>query len=300
MVFSPDADYPLINIEKGRFAPEFGADYDEAKNAALPCRLDSFHGGTVSNAAPGRASCRVTGVTEAECRSKCGLISDLSGVDFETEADGDGIVITASGVSAHASTPQVGKNAQTALLAVVSMLPLSAGQVKRAVDSLATLFPVGDVNGERLGLVCEDESGKLTCSFDILRIENGSIRALCDVRIPARADSEAVVEKIGFKLRGHGLRRFDDSEPSAPHVVEPDSELVKTLLAIYTDYTGEPGKAGATGGGTYVHEIEGGVAFGCQMPGTDTKMHGPDEFQTVPTLVMSAKMFAAAIIELCF
>jgi succinyl-diaminopimelate desuccinylase len=35
------------------------------------------------------------------------------------------------------------------------------------------------------------------------------------------------------------------------------------------------------------------------MPGTDTHMHGADEFAVIDELVASAKIFAQAIVELC-
>jgi succinyl-diaminopimelate desuccinylase len=41
------------------------------------------------------------------------------------------------------------------------------------------------------------------------------------------------------------------------------------------------------------------VAFGCVMPGTDTNMHGADEFAVIDELILSAEMFAQAILDLC-
>ena len=35
------------------------------------------------------------------------------------------------------------------------------------------------------------------------------------------------------------------------------------------------------------------------MPGTDNRMHGADEFAVVDELVLSAKIFAQVICELC-
>ena len=55
----------------------------------------------------------------------------------------------------------------------------------------------------------------------------------------------------------------------------------------------------ALGGLTYVHDLKNGVAFGAVFPGTDTRMHGADEFAVVDELVASAKIFAQAIVELC-
>ena len=46
----------------------------------------------------------------------------------------------------------------------------------------------------------------------------------------------------------------------APHHTPADSPLVKALLKCYEQYSGRKGECLAIGGGTYVHDIEGGVA----------------------------------------
>ena len=55
----------------------------------------------------------------------------------------------------------------------------------------------------------------------------------------------------------------------------------------------------AIGGGTYVHNLKNGVAFGAALPETENHMHGPDEFAVVDELTMSAKIFAQVIVYLC-
>ena len=46
------------------------------------------------------------------------------------------------------------------------------------------------------------------------------------------------------------------------HAVDGESDFIKVLLNAYETYTGRKGYCEAIGGGTYVHEIPGGVAFG--------------------------------------
>ena len=53
------------------------------------------------------------------------------------------------------------------------------------------------------------------------------------------------------------------------------------------------------GGGTYVHDLKNGVAFGCSMPGTDYHIHDADEFIPVDELVLSAEILTQAILMLC-
>ena len=84
-----------------------------------------------------------------------------------------------------------------------------------------------------------------------------------------------------------------------PHHVPAESEFVQTLLASYEKYSGIKGEPRAIGGGTYVHDLERGVAFGCMSDEVDNHMHGDDEFMLVDVLVMSAKIFADAICRLC-
>ena len=40
-------------------------------------------------------------------------------------------------------------------------------------------------------------------------------------------------------------------------------------------------------------------AFGCEIEGVDTHMHGDDEYMDIEVMVMSAKIFADAIIRIC-
>ncbi len=84
-----------------------------------------------------------------------------------------------------------------------------------------------------------------------------------------------------------------------PHHVDGGSAFVKTLLEAYEHYTGRKGECQSMGGGTYVHSLKNGVAFGAAMPETDNKMHGADEFAVIDELLVSAKIFALAIVELC-
>ena len=74
---------------------------------------------------------------------------------------------------------------------------------------------------------------------------------------------------------------------------------MQTLLRVYENVTGDKGRCIAIGGGTYVHEIEGGVAFGAEFPNEDGHMHCPDEFITTENLLKNAEIMAEAMAELC-
>ncbi len=84
-----------------------------------------------------------------------------------------------------------------------------------------------------------------------------------------------------------------------PHCTDENSEFVQGLLRVYERVTGDKAHCIAIGGGTYVHDIEGGVAFGAEFPNEDGRMHSPDEFITVANLLKNAEIMAEAMAELC-
>ena len=91
----------------------------------------------------------------------------------------------------------------------------------------------------------------------------------------------------------------DEWNGNEPHYVDENSEMQCPLLSVYTELTNKNGHCIAIGGGTYVHNVDGGVAFGAEFPGTESRMHGADEFISLEHLTLSAKIYAEAILRLC-
>ena len=111
-------------------------------------------------------------------------------------------------------------------------------------------------------------------------------------------DMEKELDVIAKNLKDNSII-LEPCEVLPGHHVDENSEFVQTLLSCYEKYSGQKGECLAIGGGTYVHNLKNGVAFGCTMPGTDNNMHGDDEFAVVDELILSAKIFTEAIIQLC-
>ena len=145
----------------------------------------------------------------------------------------------------------------------------------------------------------EDElSGPLTLAFDMLTLDKDHLEGAFDCRACLCATEENSLNVIRARMAEEGLTLQAD-HMTAPHHVDGNSHFVKTLLKAYEEYTGLEGHCESTGGGTYVHHLENGVAFGASMPGTDIKMHGADEFAVIDELLTSAKIFAQVIVDLC-
>ncbi len=295
MTFSPDADFPVINIEKGRAHGEFTAKWEASE--ALP-RLVSFHAGTRANVVPGLAEAVVTGVSAEIIHSAAQLVTAETGITFDLTEHATETKITAHGESAHGSLPADGNNALTGLLTLLCRLPLARDGAMERIHGLNELFPHGDWRGIAAGVDRHDDlSGDTTLACTVLHLEGCELTGEFDGRTAIGANQENTCDVLIAAMEARGMELVCRHRPE--HHVPADAPIVTELLKCYEQYTGRKGEPLAIGGGTYVHNLKNGVAFGCAMPGVDNHLHGADEFAIVDDLILSAQMFAQAIVDLC-
>ena len=296
--FSPDAEFPVINTEKGSFQGRYSAEFSE--DTALP-RVVSVEAGTKINVVPDKCVTVLEGMTAAECAPYLKEATAATGAAF-TAADIDGKTeIICKGLSAHASTPEKGNNAITATLTLLAMLPIADSEGYRSLLAMERLFPHGDGLGKAAGIaMCDEISGNLTNTLDILHYDVTSLSAATDCRASLCATDENLTEVLRKKTDDLGIKLDESCHLHAPHHVPADSSFVQTLLKVYEQYTGQKGKPIAIGGGTYAHHLQNGVAFGCTFPWSeDNHMHGDDEFVEMDELLLCAQMFAQVIADIC-
>ena len=293
--FSPDSGFPVINTEKGSLRPVFTKQW--SVQGELP-RVKWFHGGIRLNILPGEASAGVEGLTMYDVQPVARNITSRTGIKFTFAHENGVTVIKAKGENSHAAYPEGGNNAITGLIALLCALPLAEGGCKQALNDLNALIPHGDYKGRAMGIAQEEPiAGPLTVAFSLLEITETGLEGRFDSRAPLCASEENClkVAKAAFEGRGFTF----EAVQGAPHHVPADSPFIKTLLKRYEEYSGLKGECLSTGGGTYVHDIPGGVAFGCTLPGFDTHLHSADERVRVSDLMLSAKLFAHIIIDMC-
>lgn len=296
--FTPDADFPVINVEKGHYHPDFGKSW--TRSEVLP-RVAALEGGFRQNVVPPESWVLIKGLARADLELACQQAEARTGATFTVLEKSGGVKVLCGGKNAHAAWPDAGNNAITALLELLSALPLAPCGSTEAVQALHALFPHGDHRGKALGIAQEDaESGPLTLNLALMTLTEEGFTAKFDVRFPICATEENCKKACELSFAKHGIAVTGDPDMTAIHHVSADSPLVKTLLRCYSRYTGvQDPKPIAIGGGTYVHDIPGGVAFGCDFPGFDPKMHGANEQALASNLILSSKIFTQAIIELC-
>ena len=301
--FTPDADFPLINLEKARLAKPFTCEVPAGSGAGVA----SFMSGDKVNVVPGKAQLTLRGVDVSTAGAAAKEAQETTGAAFSvTENPADGTVsILVKGTAAHAASPQEGNSALTAAMTFVSALVergvLADNPAALAFARLNRIFPHGDTCGKAAGIAMEDEvSGALTQNLGIVQYDSrdGKLTGQYDMRAPLCANDENLTAVIDRCLKVAGFTPEEGNMKPA-HYVPADSAFVQTLLGSYERYFGKKGRPLYTGGGTYVHELERGVAFGCMVEGVDNHMHGDDEFMEIDTLLISAKIFADVIVKLC-
>ena len=212
--FSPDAEFPVINIEKGRYAPKFFAQWEESH--ALP-RVRSVKGGATVNIVPQNAEAVVEGLDVAVLQQACDAKNRETGVVFTVTVQADGsILVEAQGVGSHASNPQEGKNAQAALVSLLAGLPLADCAQTKMLAKLAALFPFEDYGGKAMGVYAEDAvSGPLTLAFTVLDMDAKGFTGAMDARLPICVNGEAFRDAVTQVLADRGI------EAPLKYVVKP-------------------------------------------------------------------------------
>lgn len=320
MTFSPDAEFPVINVEKGRLAGTLrwiNTAKSKLSETEAGVRLISCSSGHTLNIVPDKAEAILAGTSEAELSEVLRAVQAETGAAFTYDIknleptdntvnasdrykDAELLKLNITGAGAHASTPDKGVNALTLMLSVLARLQYADKNLGVALTRLAALFPYGDHDGERIAAACEDDiAGKTTVSPDIFTADEQKLILKFDARtcIKAEEPDTDIIASIGIRAKQEGFE-FEHSFVHA-HAVDGSSDFVRTLLGCYEAVTGKKGACMAVGGGTYVHELRNGVAFGAVGETTDTHMHGNDEFMLISELKDAAIIYALAIAKLC-
>ena len=293
--FSPDAEYPVINIEKGGLSILLSRNTSGEEGAEIP--VYELYAGERPNVVPGAARAVVGCENVDALRQRLELVAAARGFELSLRDLGEGRAeITATGKSAHASTPHLGKNAAGMLLIALSELGAGGGS-REAIKTLASCLGISG-QGKLLGIaVTDDLSGPLTCNLGILRYDGAHLSAQLDIRYPLCASEEKICGQICMKVSPAQIA-VTRLSGHAPHHVPANHKVVKGLLKAYSEVTEHEGYAFAIGGGTYSRCMPNTVAFGPCFPGDVDTCHMPDEWFSLENMMLSIRIMAHAIVEL--
>jgi len=327
--FSPDAEFPVINIEKGGMNVLISKVTGGEAGASIP--VYSLYAGERPNVVPAEAKA-VIGLGAMRLQDLADRLADIEAAhaDFHLSCDeipGNRAEIVATGVNAHGAMPHLGVNAAGMLLIALKELnagssTAAGGGSKEAIAMLADVIGM-ETTGEKLGIACADElSGALTCNLGILRYEADCPRPPSDAADPRDGSARPRIRPASNELSAHLDCRYpicgDEGKmlgsavkavapagmsvrligSHAPLHVPAEHKIVKGLLKVYHEVTGLPAYTIAIGGGTYSRMMPNTVAFGVCFPGDMDLCHVADEYIDIEKMMLGVKIFAHAIVEL--
>ncbi|MGY3767121.1 dipeptidase PepV [Vagococcus vulneris] len=294
--FSPDAEFPIINGEKGNATVNL---VFTGKNEGM-LKLIKFDSGMRANMVPESADAivEVSGDTKAFEEEFEEYLKTVP-VTGEIKITDSVAAITVHGKAAHGAMPSKGINAGTYLANFLSFYDFASP----AKDFLTVIadYVHDDTEAKHLDLAFVDDiMGDLTMNAGVFKFDankdNNSITL--NFRYPKGMTEEGIVAKITDKLANTAAEVVSVPGGKGPHYVSPEDPLVKTLLSVYEDHTGLKGHEQVIGGGTFGRLLERGVAYGAMFPDSVDTMHQKNEFMSVDDLINATIIYADAIYRL--
>lgn len=291
--FSPDAEFPAINGEKGIVS--FRVTFDKP----VINLVKQFTAGIRPNMVPQNAEAKLdlNAVSAEDVKAKLNQFLDSHPeIKGSVEINDDVATLKIIGKGAHAMEPFNGINAATYLAKLLTEFDLN--------DSEQTYFGFIadklhlDFAGKNLGIANKDEvMGELTVSPNIYEYDAQKASLLLNIRYPKGDTGETLTEKINQALPNN-ISAAIEGHNQLPHFVASDDPLVQALVGAYRDHTDDQTEPFTVGGGTYGRILKHGIAYGAMFPGDENVMHQPNEYINIDKLLKSTAIYADAIYRL--
>lgn len=280
--FSPDADFPLCNGEKGIF-------HGRAIAAAEAEKIVAFRGGFAANAIPDKAEALV----RAERLESAGRVT--------AAREGEGLWrLTATGVGGHAAMPAGTINAIGELIRYLLENKVCGGEEEKFLRFLASIHAAND--GSACGLAADDGLfDPLTVVCGVVGMENGRLYQTIDSRYPTNMSGEKIARIL--RERAEGCAEITIDRDAVPFYMPLDKPEVQVCINAYNTVTGEDAKPFTIGGGTYARDFPNAVSFGPEhherpAPDFAGPIHGVDEAACKAWFLEALKVYILALIGL--
>ncbi|MGY5338798.1 dipeptidase PepV [Levilactobacillus spicheri] len=292
--FSPDAEFPLINGEKGNVT--FETHLKGTNGGTLT--LDEFDSGLRMNMVPRDAEATVTTENAAGLTTAFNAFVEQAPITGEATTTGQQVHFHVVGKAAHGMEPKNGINAGTYLATFLANHDFG-GDARNFLTLLATKLH-DDSRAHKLGLAYTDKvMGDLTMNVGIMTFkaqEGGLINT--NFRYPTGTGAAQILAGLQAATTGMDAQ-VEQGREMVPHYVDPSDPIVATLMDVYRQQTGDlTAQPEVVGGGTYGRLMKRGVAFGALFPGTQDTMHQADEFQPEADLLKAMAIYGQAEYEL--
>lgn len=259
MGFTPDADFPVVYLEKGIGEVELSMDLTASG-------IFGATGGNAPNMVPD--SCTLT-----------------------YEKDGQVMTVTTTGKSAHGSMPWLGENAiGKAMAQLPDTLPIAKFYnqiIGMTIDGLGLNCHFAD-----------QDSGGTTVNPGMIAVVDGRVVITLDIRCAISATAQRLEQAIQKAVVPYGIEA-KLTFWSDPVYMDKESPFVQSLMQVYQDVTGVDMQPLIMGGGTYARSMDNIVAFGPVFPGRECTEHQANEYIYLTDLLQAKEIYHQAICHLC-
>ena len=281
--FTPDAEFPLCNGEKGQFEADL-------LSPVLNGDILDFEGGVARNAVPDRASALI--------RAELAALPAAEGITLEQEASG--VRVRGWGKSGHAAMPQGTVNAIGLVVDYLLANGIGSEAERAFLQLLHKLHSAWDGTG--LGIQADDGLfDPLTVVGGVIRMENGALRQTVDCRFPTSTNGSVLEAALRKAAGDAGVVCMD--HVNEPFYIGVDAAPIQALMEAYCQVTGEEAKPFTMGGGTYARHFPLAVSFGPEnsnavLPDFAGPMHGANEGAKFEHLLAALKIYILALLKL--
>ncbi|AUF83689.1 peptidase M20 [Mesoplasma syrphidae] len=215
----------------------------------------------------------------------------LSNQNIRTSLNGYHELVV-QGAAGHGSLPWVGVNAATWLAKAMFEVGINHPTTDFLAKEVHTNY-----NATRIFQGISDETGDLTQNLGIIEIKNGKQRLAFNYRVPVftKPKEKFIPQLTKFLKENYNLGiEIIGIEDSV--YVPKDSDLIKKLMKVYQEVTGDMvSQPLAIGGGTYAKSMPNIVAFGAEFDIEKSTMHAYNEYVKIDDLKKMLEIYTKAI-----
>lgn len=319
--FTPDADFPIINGEKGMLNAVVSAAWPRTGiDPETGMEFVSLVGGERENVIPGACELTIrfrraerTEVLKELVRATTEFVvehrdANVTMIPSRERAVGDDrfeAVVSFLGRAGHASSPDKGHNAVLDALDFLKDIETMPLAVRKFA---ALMFLMGSrTDGATLGIDASHSFiGGTTACLTLLDVRTEAAKALFNVRSTMGSTARGDLDRIRGTIAGFdeelgiGLAVESRGDLKDPIFMDPDEPAVRpfiqALQSAYAAVTGRPAGLHAIGGTTYSKAVANCLAFGpIDMAEEESLIHQPDERVSVAAILRNARVYALSL-----
>lgn len=298
--FTPDADFPVINGEKGIVTFDLAKMFSK-NQGGTGLHIRSIKGGTAANSVAD--SCRavvnssVKGAYD-DIKEKATIFREETGYQIKCKGIGKSLEITTAGIASHGAKPETGLNAISVMMKFLGHLNF-VNEDHNEFISFYNRYIGFNFHGEELGMALEDEpSGKLAFNVGVIEMDQEAVKLTINVRYPVTFHVDEVYTPMEDILNRYNMGIIKGKHRD-PIYRSADNPLIQTMIEVYQKHTGDyESQPEVIGGGTYARCTENIIAYGAFFPGDEDLMHQRNEYISIDRLRQMTKIYAEVIYKL--